>query len=1175
MAKIWLIVIGVVAALGLLALMIFLTGNIGTTALVMGVCLVGVGFVVGTYIAILKFLQKKKGTSFLKQLGGSGSAAAEGNIEGMRNTFNEGLEKIRGSKENIAALPWYIIAGEAGSGKTEAVRRCHPESDFISGLTDYSQGMGGTRNMHWWFTYQGVILDTAGRIFTEDVEEWQEFLQLLKKARKNEPINGFILAIPTDTLIRESADVIEKRASHIAKQLQVIKDSLDVRFPVWVVITKSDLIPGFREFVKDFNDPEFQYQMIGWSNPDSLDEPFDPSKVDECMDQLVNKLRMRTRTMLLDPTPRESIKRLDEVDNFFVFPNELRTIFPRLRQYLEIIFSNNQRSDKFLFFRGIYLTSSLQEGAALDKVVASALGGTLNDLPGGGFRRETTYFLRDPFYKKIYKERKLVTASKKVKGLTFRRKLALGVASLVSMGAVLGFGFYGAKSFQEAIGTQRDYWTYAADPERWSKGGDDTVDYWSPPIAYDEEVGFLFTSYQDVEGSIKGGTQTFTLVEFHQKLFELSREAITVPAIFKPLSAFDMLFSDEGNNRLRAQRIVYDYGVVRPLISLTRERLSGADYPWSESMREAMLRMVDLEVAHAAATAPEGKPVEVTEGYGQEFLNPLMTFTTEKPLEPEILTIFDQVYSVQPAAEVETQAALWPPTAISAGTSLEQNLPIKAALDKFTKHVEKLKQRPLEMTERIRSLMTRVEALDNFEQQTLSSLQQTTGTSGLEAASLSIEKLNTDFADLEGELDKIAEETGEDLQATNLEQIYNKMLDNARKEVETNVTQIQEQLDLQLPEGGGPAQIPLIEEIRAAILGTKQELTSSLDAVFAAEDLERLRSFDGLFFNPAGESKAAVAKTRIGLYDEALKAASRMSLIKSGLIGNLAERVQTVDNEQSTALGKLAAFEGSRSGEAETSLSQLLTSAASSARATLLSKYEQEVRDATLQRIGYPLDASSTRPLTAEDIDALLKLHQQVKADLQAPSLTRNADAQTLFRRLDDRFTKISDALGWFYVVGEKRMATVNVVLPAYDAALRMISTNTDVSSSNALANWINWNYRFVTLASQAKRRLATGESRRAISMDINHPSFLAQFSSVIDGRDADGPSFSVDEAWGLLKMLTRYNARPKNDGKLWQFAVPVQMPGGGQSYFPFLLEFEQPVPPPASWPTLADFQLP
>ena len=64
-----------------------------------------------------------------------------------------------------------------------------------------------------------------------EAPEWREFLRLLKKARPHCPINGLFLVLSTESLIKDSADKIARKASILAQQLDLIQRTLDVRFP--------------------------------------------------------------------------------------------------------------------------------------------------------------------------------------------------------------------------------------------------------------------------------------------------------------------------------------------------------------------------------------------------------------------------------------------------------------------------------------------------------------------------------------------------------------------------------------------------------------------------------------------------------------------------------------------------------------------------------------------------------------------------------------------------------------------------------------------------------------------------------------------------------------------------------------------------------------------------------
>ena len=156
--------------------------------------------------------------------------------------------------------------------------------------------------------------------------EWREFLKLLKTNRPNCPINGMLLVIPVDSLIKDTADEIERKAGKIAQQFDQIQRALGVRFPVFVMITKCDLINGFREFFEDLNDPQLQHQILGWSNPGPAGRAVQPRTGRPAPGQVVASGSSRRRmALLLDPVNTEDpqARRTDQVDALYAFPPSL------------------------------------------------------------------------------------------------------------------------------------------------------------------------------------------------------------------------------------------------------------------------------------------------------------------------------------------------------------------------------------------------------------------------------------------------------------------------------------------------------------------------------------------------------------------------------------------------------------------------------------------------------------------------------------------------------------------------------------------------------------------------------------------------------------------------------------------------------------------------------------
>jgi len=536
-------------------------------------------------------------------------------LEDLRNKFAAGIAKFRATGKDLYVLPWYLIAGEPGSGKTEAIRRCNV--GFPPGLQDYSQGVGGTLNMNWWFTNQAILLDTAGRLLFEEAppgttSEWSEFLRLLTRARPHCPINGLMLVIPADSLIKGTPDEIEAKAGKIARQLDTIQRTVGVRFPVFVVVTKCDLINGFREFFDGVTDPTLQHQMLGWSNPEPLDEPFNPEHVDKHMRGVRDRLLKRRQVLLIDPVNTEDPQqpRINQVDALYAFPDSFSKIVPRLRRYLEVIFVAGQWSPEPLFLRGIYFTSSMREGAALDESLAEALQIPVQNLNGDTkfWERDRAFFLRDVFTAKIFREKALVTRAKDTRRLRLVRGLGIGAAAIAAAAALLALTWTGAKHLNQSIGRQSSYWTAVRDD--WNAHRDD----WAivKPVAARPGV-YRYNGLREM----KLGASKVTLGQFFGDAPQRSEDRVEVPWIFRPQV---MIRGDLNRQRRQVYRGLYEAAVLRPLVEAVRTKLrEGAAEAPSQYAGPAVAQLARLPAIPAAASGAAA-------GGGLIELDPLFRF---------------------------------------------------------------------------------------------------------------------------------------------------------------------------------------------------------------------------------------------------------------------------------------------------------------------------------------------------------------------------------------------------------------------------------------------------------------------------------------------------------------------------------------------------------------------
>ncbi|XQF94196.1 hypothetical protein ACOBV9_18305 (plasmid) [Pseudoalteromonas espejiana] len=93
-------------------------------------------------------------------------------ITTLKTRMNEAIDLLKDVKlfkgKNIYQLPWYIMIGPPGAGKTTVIHNSgldYPLKDKLG--VDLVHGVGGTRNCDWWFTNKAVLIDTAGRYTTQ------------------------------------------------------------------------------------------------------------------------------------------------------------------------------------------------------------------------------------------------------------------------------------------------------------------------------------------------------------------------------------------------------------------------------------------------------------------------------------------------------------------------------------------------------------------------------------------------------------------------------------------------------------------------------------------------------------------------------------------------------------------------------------------------------------------------------------------------------------------------------------------------------------------------------------------------------------------------------------------------------------------------------------------------
>ena len=372
--------------------------------------------------------------------------ASDSEVAVLRKSMLQAITTIKTSKLGLTRgagalyeLPWYMIIGNPAAGKSSAIG--HSGLHFPIAGSKAVQGVAGTRNCDWFFTTDGILLDTAGRYSTvhADRAEWFGFLALLRTHRRRAPINGILIAVSVAELMGENPKKSIDLAKNLRTRVQELTERLGVYAPVYVIFTKADLIAGFADF---FHDTERIERDRVWGATMRYNRRSSNQDVLGFFDQHFDELHDGLKEMSLASMAgnRSTAMRA----GVLTFPLEFASIKTPLRAFLATLFDENSYQFKPVF-RGFYFTSALQEGRVENlssKRVASRFELKLLEQQAGETeeqeqkQEQSGYFLLNLFRDVIFADKDLVARYTSASSARF--KYGAFFAATIVFGCALG-----------------------------------------------------------------------------------------------------------------------------------------------------------------------------------------------------------------------------------------------------------------------------------------------------------------------------------------------------------------------------------------------------------------------------------------------------------------------------------------------------------------------------------------------------------------------------------------------------------------------------------------------------------------------------------------------------------------------------------------------------------------
>jgi type VI secretion system protein ImpL len=483
----------------------------------------------------------------------------------LRQRMTQALAKLgkRGRGRHLYEQPWFVLIGPPGSGKTTALLNSGLHFPFARDDDSPAiRGVGGTRLCDWWFADEAVLIDTAGRYTTQDSDAaidragWQGFLDLLRRVRPRQPINGVIVVLSLVDLA--NADIAERAAHARSVRLRIneITERLQLRVPVYVVFSKADRLNGFEAY---FNDLDEQGRAQVWGTTFPLEAGV------EAFNREFRLLLGRLEERLVERLQAErAAERRALIGSF---PLQVASLDRPVTEFLTQAFSGS-KLDPPPLLRGVYFTSATQEGTPIDRLtsmLANAFGVDRKRVPGMRAVSGRSYFVSRMLREVILGEALLVSSKP---GQTRRRQIfriagfaAVGLVALVG-GLLLWRADTGSRIAVEQANEQLAAYRQQLAGVKLDPVSDDDLNHIAPLL---DAVAALPQSDGGWAANLFGLSQQAKLAQSNRQVYQNVLQRVLLPRLILRLELQMHSRFDDPDFLYEATRVYLMLGNAGPL----------------------------------------------------------------------------------------------------------------------------------------------------------------------------------------------------------------------------------------------------------------------------------------------------------------------------------------------------------------------------------------------------------------------------------------------------------------------------------------------------------------------------------------------------------------------------------------------------------------------------------
>lgn len=263
------------------------------------------------------------------------------------------LQRHLDNRRFLWQLPWYMVIGPVGSGKTTLLREGFP-SDIIYA----PEGARGAEQRLYLTPHvgkQAVIFDIDGTLCAPADADilhrrlWEHALGWLKEKRARQPLNGIILTLDLPDLLTADKRRREHLLQTLRSRLQDIRQHLHCQLPVYVVLTRLDLLQGFAALFQSLNRQD-RDAILGVTFTRRAHENDDwRTELNAFWQTWVDRMNLALPDLMVTQTHTRA--------SLFSFSRQMQGSREPLVSLLEGLLDGENMN---VMLRGVYLTSSLQ-----------------------------------------------------------------------------------------------------------------------------------------------------------------------------------------------------------------------------------------------------------------------------------------------------------------------------------------------------------------------------------------------------------------------------------------------------------------------------------------------------------------------------------------------------------------------------------------------------------------------------------------------------------------------------------------------------------------------------------------------------------------------------------------------------------------------------------------------